>query len=189
MWCSEKQMEFAQNIGNRCLCKIWHRNQWYVYTYLVVLWLRTFPQAPRNPGGRKICLRGVSKNNCQASDCDYPFFMTIAKKLQLSYRVEAVVEQHSTLLSGFVWPCIGDQTDCFVSRSAWNSSSGVVLRSVITGSCRQQTGCMAEADEGHKCVLRAAKFIPFEWSEAPRHVSCCLMPPFAVICKIISRFP
>jgi hypothetical protein len=74
-----------------------------IYIYLPCGNLRTFRQAPRNPGGRKICLRGVSKYNCQESESDHPpfFLMKFVKKLQLSYRVEAVVEQHSTLLSGF----------------------------------------------------------------------------------------
>ena len=156
MRCSEKQMGFAQNIGNCWLCEIWHWNRWYVCTYLVVLWPHTFLQAPPNPGGSKICLRGVSKNNCQASGSGHPFFMKFVKKLQLSYRVWRQLWNKTARCCADLFDTVLGIRQIFVSRSACCSSCGVVLRSVITGRNRQQTGWMAAGDEGRKCELRSS---------------------------------
>lgn len=88
--------------------------------------------------------------------------MKFAKKLQLSYRVWRPLWYNTACCCADLFGPVLENRQTFVSRSAWCSSTGVVLRSVITGSYRQQTGWMTAADEGHKCKLRTAKFILFE---------------------------
>jgi hypothetical protein len=88
--------------------------------------------------------------------------MKFAKKLPLSYRVWRQLWNNTARCCADLFDPVLGIRQTFVSRSAYCSSSGVVLRSVITGSYRQQRDWMSAAGEWHKCVLRTAKFIPFE---------------------------
>jgi hypothetical protein len=191
MWCSEKKnkldshstLEVAER--NLRLCQIWQWNWWYVWTFLVVHWPHTFPQVPRNPGRRKICLDGVRKDKLP-SRLPWPSFLyeiwqTAAVCPKLSYREwRRLWNNTARCCSDFFDHVLGYLTDSCVSSSALYVAR-MVLRSLIDNWQQTPVDRLAvAADEGHKYELRTAEVITFGWSEAPRRVAFCLMPPVAV---------